>query len=276
MHLPRDEPRPECFEIYACQCYHRDFVNPAAMAVYTDYMNELAADIEKDVDYPNVCARSTIEHSDPLVATEGELNPHSTDFEPDEGDLNECAAFEYLLSEELDLRMMDATGDMDEMREGLRERLNIEKGLVDIIDLITHSSKNIQVLVLTTKSIPCILHSEIQIAINILKMIFSTGIDGHDTQWTNLNLVMSWLKFSTRTSWDQQPIGHSGSFPSLTKENQNQVSWDGSRLVICVCRVLKSRSSLAILMLSSRNVSQKKIRTKHYLLLNTTSKPRKS
>jgi hypothetical protein len=89
MHLKRDEPHPECFEIYSCQCYHHDFVNLAAIAVYTDYMNELAADIEKDVDYRTVCAHSIIEHSDLLVETEGELNPHPIDFEPDEGELNE-------------------------------------------------------------------------------------------------------------------------------------------------------------------------------------------
>jgi hypothetical protein len=120
------------------------------------------------------------------VATEGKLNPHSIDFEPDEGDLNKCAAFEDFLSEELDLRMMDATGDMDEMRERLRERLKREKGVVDIIDLITHSSKNLQALVPTTKSIPCILHSKIRIAIKIMTMIFSTGIDFHDTKTDQL------------------------------------------------------------------------------------------
>jgi hypothetical protein len=183
MHLPRDELRPACFEMYACQCYHHKFVNPAAMTVYMDYMNEVATDIEKNVDYPTVCTHSTIEHSDPLVATEGELNPHSIDFEADEGDLNERAAFEDLpFSEELDLRMMDATGDMDEMRERLRKRLKREKGLVDIIDLITHSFKNLQALVPTITSIPCILHSEIRIAIKILTRIFSTGIDGHETK----------------------------------------------------------------------------------------------
>jgi hypothetical protein len=26
--------------MYARQCYHHEFVNPAAMEVYTDYMNE--------------------------------------------------------------------------------------------------------------------------------------------------------------------------------------------------------------------------------------------
>jgi hypothetical protein len=124
-------------------------------------MNELAAGIEKDVDYSTVCAHSTTEHSDPMVETEGELNTHSIDLEPDEGDLNDCAAFEDLLSEELDLRMMDTTGGMDEMRERFLEWLKREKGLVVIIELITHSSNNIKALLPTTKSIPCILHPEI-------------------------------------------------------------------------------------------------------------------
>jgi hypothetical protein len=80
---------------------------------------------------------------------------------------------------------------------------------------------------------------------------------------TSLNLVTSWLKFSTRKSWDELPIHHSGSFPSLTKENQNQASGDGSILVICVCRVLKSGSSWARSMSSLGNMSHKKSRTKH-------------
>jgi hypothetical protein len=208
MHLRRDEWCPEYFERYACQCYHHDFVNPSAMAVYKDYINELAADIEKDVECPTVCAHSTIDHSDPLVATEGELNPHSIDFGPDEGDLNECAAFEDLLSEELDLRTTDATGDMDEMRERLRERLKREKGLVDIIDLITHSSKNLQALVPTTKSITCILHSEIriqklrQVTLNVLSLE-STWSGSHQRRKPSLTVIALSLslyctKFSVR------------------------------------------------------------------------------
>jgi hypothetical protein len=58
--------------------------------------------------------------------------------------------------------------------------------VVDIIDLLTHSSKNLQALVPTTKSIPCILHSEIRIAIKILTMILSSGIDSHDTKTDQL------------------------------------------------------------------------------------------
>jgi hypothetical protein len=60
--------------------------------------------------------------------------------------------------------------------------LEREKGLEDIVDLINHSSKNLKAFVPTTKSIPCILHSEIRIAIKILTMIFSTGIDTPETK----------------------------------------------------------------------------------------------
>jgi hypothetical protein len=82
-----------------------------------------------------------------------------------------------LLSTELELRQLDAGSDRDKMRERLRERLERDKGLEEIVDLINHSSKNLKALVPTTKSIPRILHSEIRITINILTMIFSTGID---------------------------------------------------------------------------------------------------
>jgi hypothetical protein len=38
MNLPQDDPCLGCFEMYAHQCYHHAFVNPASMAVYMDYM----------------------------------------------------------------------------------------------------------------------------------------------------------------------------------------------------------------------------------------------
>jgi hypothetical protein len=223
-----------------------------------------------------VCAHSTIHHSDLLVATEGELNPHSIDFELVEGNLNECAAFEDLLSEELDLRMMDATGDMDEMRERLRERLKRLKGFVDIVDLITHYSKNLPALVPKTKSIPCILHSEIGIAVKTLAIIFTTGIDCHDTKTDQLIFSDELAESVSKEILGSTTSPSQWFVPINDKINRNQVNWGTSRLVICVCRVLKSGSSWARSMLSSRNISQKKSRFKHYPLLNTTSKPRKS
>jgi hypothetical protein len=68
------------------------------------------------------------------------------------------------------------------MRERLRERLERDKGLEEIVDIINHSSKNIKALVPTTKSVPCILHSEIRIDIKILTMVFSTGINTPETK----------------------------------------------------------------------------------------------
>jgi hypothetical protein len=82
-----------------------------------------------------------------------------------------------LLWTELELRQLDAGGNRDEMRDRLRERLECEKGLEEIVDLSNHLSKNLTALVPTTKSLPCILHLEIQIAINILTIIFSMGIN---------------------------------------------------------------------------------------------------
>jgi hypothetical protein len=99
------------------------------MDVYTDHKDELEADLEKDVDLATIIAHSTISHLDPLVATEGCMNPHSIDFMPDQDDDNEGADFDDLLSTELELRQLDAGGDRDEMRERLRECLEREKGL---------------------------------------------------------------------------------------------------------------------------------------------------
>jgi hypothetical protein len=60
--------------------------------------------------------------------------------------------------------------------------LEREKGLEEIVDLINHSLNNIKYMAPTTKSIPCILHSEIVVAIKVLKMIFSMGIYTPETK----------------------------------------------------------------------------------------------
>jgi hypothetical protein len=177
MHLHQVCPCSRCVELYFRQCYHHAFVDPSTMDVYTDHKDELEADLKKNVDLETILAHSTIANSDPLVATEGFMNPHSIDFMLDEDDDNEGAYFDDLLSTELGLRQLDVGGDRDEMKERLQERLEEKIGLEEIVDLLNHSLKNLKALVPTTKSIPCILHSEIRIAIKILTMIFSTGID---------------------------------------------------------------------------------------------------
>jgi hypothetical protein len=66
------------------------------MDVYTNHKDELESDLEKYVALATILAHSTIAHSDPLVATEGCINPHSIDFMPDEDDDNEGANFDNL------------------------------------------------------------------------------------------------------------------------------------------------------------------------------------
>jgi hypothetical protein len=123
MHLPQVCPCSRCVELYSRRCYHHAFIDPATMDVYTDHKDELEAEIEKDIDLATILAHSTIAHSDPLVVTDGCMNPSSIYFMLDEDDDNEGADFDYLLSTELELRQLDAGGDRDEMRERLRERL---------------------------------------------------------------------------------------------------------------------------------------------------------
>jgi hypothetical protein len=176
MYFPQVCPCCRCVELYSRRNHHA-FVDPATMDVYTDHNDDLEADLEKDVDLATILAHSTNAHSDPLVSTKGCMNPHSIDFMPDEDDYNEGADVKNLLLTELELRQLEAGGNRYETRERLRERLEREKGLEEIVDLTNHSSKNLKALVPTTKSIPCILHSVIRIAIKILMMIFSMGIN---------------------------------------------------------------------------------------------------
>jgi hypothetical protein len=166
------------------------------MDVYTDHNDPLEADLEKDVDFATVLAHSIFPHLDNVVATEGCMNPYAIDFMPDDDEDNEEAGVGDLLSSELELQQLDVSGDRYEMREILWERLEGEKGLEQIIDLINHSTKNLKALVPTTKSIPCLLHSKIQIAIKILTMIFLTGIDTPETKAAQVDVCEEWVKSS--------------------------------------------------------------------------------
>jgi hypothetical protein len=94
MHLPQVCPCSRCVKLYSRRCYHHAFVDPFIMDVYTDEKDELEADPKKDVDLVTILAHSTIAHSDPLVATEGCMNPHSIDFMPDKDNDNEGADFD--------------------------------------------------------------------------------------------------------------------------------------------------------------------------------------
>jgi hypothetical protein len=143
MHLPHVCPWSRCVELYSRRCYHHAFVDPSTMDVYADHKDELEADLDKDIDLATILAQFTIAqltiaHLDPLVATEVCMNPHSIDFILDKDDDNEWADFDNLLSTELKLRQLDAVGDRDETREILWERLEREKGLEWIFDLINH------------------------------------------------------------------------------------------------------------------------------------------
>jgi hypothetical protein len=83
------------------------------MDVYTDHSDALEAILEKYVDVSTILAHSTIAHWDPLVATEGCMNPHSIYFMPDDDDDTQGADFDDLLSSELELQQLDASGDRD-------------------------------------------------------------------------------------------------------------------------------------------------------------------
>jgi hypothetical protein len=182
MHLPNQDRCRNCCSTTRPLCYHHDYVNPATLAVYGDHEEALERDLERDVHGTTVRTHSNIEHSDILAATEGRLNPHCIDFIPDEEDENECATFENLLSEELKLRQIDASGDMENTRERLYACLKHEKELDPGMDTIAPSPKKLQALVPTTKSISYILHSELRIGIKILTMMFLNGIDNHDSK----------------------------------------------------------------------------------------------
>jgi hypothetical protein len=102
MHLPQVCPCSRCVELYSRRWYHHAVVDPATIDVCTDHNDELEADLEKDVYLATILSHSIIAHSDPLVATEGCMNPQAIDVMPDEDDDNEGTDFDDLLLTELE------------------------------------------------------------------------------------------------------------------------------------------------------------------------------
>jgi hypothetical protein len=98
---------------------------------------------------------------------------NSIDYEP--ADANDAAEYTDLLYEELELRSLDMTGSLEEMRDRLKESLNHETRMRLLLDQVHHCEGVGLALFLVMQAVPCILHCENRSCIKIITMIISEG-----------------------------------------------------------------------------------------------------
>jgi hypothetical protein len=83
--------------------------------------------------------------------------------------------FSELLSDELELRSLDMTGTLEEMRQRLRESLSHESRLRILLDQVSHCEGIAAALFFVMQAVPCILHCENRVGIKIFTMISIEG-----------------------------------------------------------------------------------------------------
>jgi len=83
--------------------------------------------------------------------------------------------FSELLSDELELRSLDMTGSLEDMRARLKEALHHETQIRQLLDQVSHCEGVGVALFLVLQAVPCILHCENRVCLKILTMLLIEG-----------------------------------------------------------------------------------------------------
>jgi hypothetical protein len=87
-------------------------------------------------------------------------------------DIEEYSEF---LCNELELRSLDMTGTLEEMRQHLRKSLSHESRIQSLLDQVQHYEGVGVALFLVMQVVPCILHFEKRVCLKILTMLLIEG-----------------------------------------------------------------------------------------------------
>ncbi len=77
--------------------------------------------------------------------------------------------------DELQLRSLDMTGTVEELRQHLKQSLQHENRLRTLLDQVNHTEGVGEALFLVMQAMPCILHCENRVCLKILTMILIEG-----------------------------------------------------------------------------------------------------
>jgi hypothetical protein len=112
---------------------------------------------------------------DPVTpAANASSDPYSIHFIP--ADSATKRSYSQLLNYELKLRNLSVLGTFTERRERLRNELQSEKKLRELLVRLNHSKRDANALFLLIQTLPCILHMENRMGIKIITMLFVKGL----------------------------------------------------------------------------------------------------
>jgi hypothetical protein len=160
------------------QCYHHEMLTESRMNDLKDDLAELAQMVP-DESEQLIKEKSRMAVEDPrvsLMSTSIHITGNPTSIHFKAANKLQKAAFSSLLTEELLLRKMDATGNLSTKRENLREALLDEYKIHAIRRDVTHGSPKEGALFVVMANPPCILHAENRVGLKLLTMLLLEGI----------------------------------------------------------------------------------------------------
>ncbi len=98
---------------------------------------------------------------------------NSVDYNPT--GVEDTEVFSELLSDELEIRSLDMTGSIEDMRAQLKEALHHELQLGQLLDQVSHCEGVGVALFLVLQAEPCILHCENRVCHKFLTMLVKEG-----------------------------------------------------------------------------------------------------
>ena len=153
-------------------CYHHPiFCNNEYRERFHQEVEELKQRLHASLEELNRQSKIRL-HTNPTRNVQT-LSKTSIGFIPTNGD--EKDSFIDLLINELLLRGLNPTGELDELRERLRPELHLENKLRQHLKKLEHCTKLEASLIALLHKIPCILHCENRVGLKILFMLLQEG-----------------------------------------------------------------------------------------------------
>jgi hypothetical protein len=214
-------------------CYHHDITSEQQLQQMKEDIASIQARLVQSI---NVIEESSKVKLLPDSHRSRFSDCNSIDYKPSSA--ADASDFIDLLYEELELRSLDMTGSLEEMRARLKESLRHESKMRILLDQVTHCEGVGLALFLVMQAVPCILHCENRVCIKIITMIicegFSNAEAGHiltEVGNNKKNRVQAYIKqlekiINTKILGDefdpmqwQCPTEDDGTIGSLTLDN---------------------------------------------------------
>ncbi len=156
-----------------CCCYHHCIATRELREGLEEEVEQLRQNIQADLD--GIERNSKIRHYVNTPMHVMRTSPNCIYYQPSNQD--EKDDFLELLMDELILRGINPVGDLEAMRQRVKNELVMEHKLRQHLKKLEHCSKLEQCLILLLHKIPCILHCENRVGLKLLSMVLREGFD---------------------------------------------------------------------------------------------------